>query len=263
MRMPLRLLRIVIPLYHRRRARPGRLRGLPVRFHPFYRYSGRVGSKSDKRAVLWDLDGTLVDTEELHWLAWVETLAAEGVEIAREQFLRTFGQRNASFLGKWLGPGASAEDIERVGDAKEAACRRLIRERGCPLLPGARAWLERLRAEGWLQAIASSAPRLNVEAMLAGAGIRDFFDVAVAAEDVSIGKPDPQVFLTAAKRLGVKPARCVVVEDAPAGIEGARRAGMASIGIGRNGAKLNATVEAPSLADLPADVFARLLGNRP
>ncbi len=218
-----------------------------------------MGLNCNERAVLWDLDGTLVDTQEFHWLAWVETLHAEGVTLTREQFLRTFGQRNASFLGSWLGPGASAADIERVAEAKETACRRLLTERGCPVLPGVRDWLERLREEGWRQAIASSAPRLNVDAMLNGAGIRAFFELAVAAEDVSAGKPDPQVFLTAAARLGVAPRCCVVVEDAAAGIEGARRAGMPSIGVSRDGKRLGATVEAASLADLPADTFANLV----
>lgn len=216
--------------------------------------------RCDERAVLWDLDGTLVDTGELHWLAWVETMAAEGLPLTREQFLGTFGQRNASFLGGWLGPRASAAGIERVGQAKEALCRRLIRERGCPVLPGGREWLERLRAEGWRQAVASSAPRLNVEAMLDAAGIRGFFEATVAAEDVGIGKPDPQVFLTAAARLGVDAACCVVVEDAAAGIEGARRAGMPSVGISRDGRGLGASVEAASLADLPPDLFGKLLG---
>ncbi len=218
-----------------------------------------MGLNWNAHAVLWDLDGTLVDTEEFHWVAWVETMAAEGHRLTREQFLGTFGQRNASFLGGWLGPGAGQADIERVGEAKEAFCRELIRERGCPLLPGAHEWLERLRAAGWRQAVASSAPRLNVEGMLDGAGIRSFFETTVAAEDVSVGKPDPQVFLTAAARLGVAPRRCVVVEDAAAGIEGARRAGMPSIGISRNGTTLGATVEASSLAALPPDVFARLV----
>lgn len=217
--------------------------------------------RCDERAVLWDLDGTLVDTGELHWAAWVETLAAEGRPLAREQFLGTFGQRNASFLGAWLGPRAGAADIGRVGEAKEALFRRLIRERGCALLPGAREWLERLRRDGWRQAVASSAPRLNVEAMLDGAGIRDFFEATVAAEDVAIGKPDPQVFLTAAARLGVDPACCLVVEDAVAGIEGARRAGMTSIGVSRDGKALGAGVEAASLADLPPDLFGKLLGR--
>ncbi len=218
-----------------------------------------MGLNCNRRSVLWDLDGTLVDTEELHWQAWVATMAAEGRPLTREQFLGTFGQRNASFLGRWLGPGTSEADIQRVGEAKEALCRKLIRERGCPLLPGAHEWLERLGATGWRQAVASSAPRLNVEAMLDGAGIRSFFAATIAAEDVSAGKPDPQVFLAAAARLGADPGSCVVVEDAAAGIEGARRAGMASVGISRNGAGLGATIEASSLADLPPDVFEKLL----
>ena len=210
------------------------------------------------RAVLWDLDGTLVDSAEFHWLAWQEIMSAEGAPITREQFEASFGRRNASFLPEWLGPGAPAERVERVGDAKEARYRRYIAERGCEALPGAAAWVERLHRDGWWQAVASSAPRRNIEAVLDGLGLRGFFQAIVSAEDVRVGKPDPRVFLLAAERLGVPAARSVVVEDAAAGIEAARRAGMRCIGISR-GAPLDADLAVASLADLPPDAFHRML----
>ena len=210
-------------------------------------------------AVLWDLDGTLVDSEEFHWRAWRETMAAEGVPLTYEQFRETFGQRNDSFVPRWLGPGATLEHARRVAEEKEACYRRLVLAHGVDPLPGAAEWVRRLRGEGWKQAIASSAPRLNVEAMLKASGLAAWMDASVAAEDVRHGKPDPEVFLTAAARLGAEPGRCVVVEDAPAGIEAARRAGMQSIGIARNGASLDACLVAPSLAALPPDAFAKLL----
>ena len=213
------------------------------------------------RAVLWDLDGTLVDSEREHWHAWRETMAAEGLPITFEQFASTFGRRNASFLSEWLEAGASAERVEQVAHAKEACFRRLIETERVLPLPGASEWIERLHQQGWLQAIASSAPRQNVGAMLRSAGIGGQIEVVVAAEDVHIGKPDPQVFLMAAERLGVPPARCIVVEDAVAGIEGARRAGMRSIGVSRSGIPLAADLKVTSLADLPPDAFDRLLDS--
>jgi len=209
-------------------------------------------------AVLWDLDGTLVDSEQLHWEAWRETMAAEGVPITWEQFKATFGQRNDSFVPLWLGAGATAERVARVGDAKEACYRRLVRERGLAPAPGAAARVRRLQVRGWRQAIASSAPRENVEVMLNALGLRDCFPAIVAAEDVTEGKPNPQVFLLAAERLGVPPQRCIVVEDAPAGIEAARRAGMRSIFV--RGASAPADLAVDSLTELPEDAFDRLLG---
>jgi HAD superfamily hydrolase (TIGR01509 family) len=210
------------------------------------------------KSVLWDLDGTLVDSEQYHWLAWRDTMAAEGIALSHGQFLETFGLRNDAIVPQWI-PGATPERVDQIARAKEQLYRRLVREGGLEPLPGARHWTERLARDGWLQAIASSAPRENVDAVLAAIGFVSSFQAIVSAEDVTRGKPDPQVFLTAAARLGSPPARSIVVEDAPAGIEAARRAGMPSIGVRRNGAPLPADLAVSSLADLPPDAFSRLL----
>ncbi|HEY9284541.1 MAG TPA: HAD-IA family hydrolase, partial [Pyrinomonadaceae bacterium] len=167
------------------------------------------------RAVLWDVDGTLIDSSEYHWLSWREALAGEGLALTREQFARMFGRRNDEILRGYFGDDYPAAEVARVGGAKEELYRGLVGARGIKLLPGVRAWLDRLRGEGWLQAMASSAPRANLEAITDALGIAEYFAAVVSAEDVTVGKPDPQVFLTAAARLGVEPARCVVVEDAP------------------------------------------------
>jgi HAD superfamily hydrolase (TIGR01509 family) len=212
------------------------------------------------KAVLWDLDGTLVDSEEFHWLSWRDTMRPEGVELTYEQFLASFGQRNDRIVPAWLGPDVEAERMRRIGEDKETEFRRLAENHGLTPLPGAREWLTALKAAGWTQSIASSAPRVNVEMMLRVAGLDGCLDAIVSADDVTRGKPDPQVFLRAAERLGVPPARCIVVEDAAAGIEGARRAGMRSIGVTKNG-HLAADVTVMSLADLTPDAFDRLLGS--
>ena len=217
-------------------------------------------ARSDEpRAVLWDLDGTLVDSGDYHWRSWRDTLAAEGQPLTYQQFLDSFGQRNDRILAGWLGSDASAARITRIGDAKEALYRDFARREGLVALPGAVQWVQRLHESGWRQAIASSAPRANVQVMVDAVGIAGYFEALVAAEDVTIGKPDPQVFLTAAARLGVSPARCVVVEDAAAGIEAARAGGMRSIGVSAT-ATLPADVSVRSLADLSPDAFDRLLG---
>jgi beta-phosphoglucomutase len=210
------------------------------------------------RAVLWDLDGTLVDSEELHWRSWEHALRGEGSPVTYDQFKATFGQRNDRILRGWLGPEAPADRIEKIGEAKEVEYRRLAAVHGLIPLPGVAEWLVRLREAGWRQAIASSAPRMNVEVMLRALQLESYFDVIISAEDVTHGKPDPEVFLVAASRVGVPPQRCVVVEDAVAGIEAARRAGMCSIGVSRT-ATLGGTVSVASLADLPTDAFERLV----
>jgi HAD superfamily hydrolase (TIGR01509 family) len=211
-----------------------------------------------RKAVLWDLDGTLVDSEEFHWLSWRDTMRPEGVELTYAQFLASFGQRNDRIVPVWLGPDVDAARMRRIGEDKEAEYRRLAETHGLTPLPGAREWLATLRAAGWKQSIASSAPRVNVEMMLRVAGLEGYLDAIVSADDVTIGKPDPQVFLKAAEKLDVAPSHCVVVEDAAAGIEGARRAGMRSVGVTKNG-RLDADLFVRSLADLPPDAFDRLL----
>lgn len=210
------------------------------------------------KAVLWDLDGTLVDSEEFHWLSWRDTMRAEGIELSYEQFLASFGQRNDRILSSWLGPDVDPARMRRIGDEKETEYRRLAETRGLTPLPGARDWLSTLRAAGWKQSIASSAPRLNVETMLRVLHLDGYLDAIVSAEDVTIGKPDPQVFLKAAEKLRVPPSHCIVVEDAAAGVEGARRAGMRSIGVTKNG-RLDADLFVTSLSDLPVDAFDTLV----
>src|SRR5215470_1842738 len=161
------------------------------------------------RGVLWDMDGTLVDSADYHYEAWRETMAGLGRPLSRDEFAATFGQRNDTILRRSIGPQITAEEIQRIGDAKEERYRTLVRERGIAALPGVREWLERLHAAGWRQAIASSGPRLNAQAVVAALGLESLFDAIVSAEDVVHGKPDPDVFLAAADRLGVAAARCV------------------------------------------------------
>jgi beta-phosphoglucomutase family hydrolase len=211
------------------------------------------------RAVLWDMDGTLIDSEEFHWISWRNTMANEGIAITREEFLSSFGQRNDSIIPRWLGAVSTPERIERIANAKEELYRHLVRRDGISPLPGVASWLHRLHKQGWLQAIVSAAPRANIEAVLEALSAARLFQGIVSAEDVRQGKPDPEVYLTAASRLGVSPERCIVVEDAAAGIEGARRAGMRSIGVSHDGQHLPADVVVQSLDLLDSEAFETLL----
>jgi beta-phosphoglucomutase len=185
----------------------------------------------------------------------------EGIGITREQFRSSFGQRNDSIITQWLGAAANPERIARIADAKEELYRDLLREKGVVPLPGVTQWLRRLEERGWFQALASSAPRANIEVILAVLGTAHCFQGITSAEDVRRGKPDPEVYLVAASRVGVRPARCVVVEDAAVGIEGARRAGMRSIGVDRSGKHLAADIMVKSLDLLSGDAFDRLVAG--
>jgi len=214
---------------------------------------------AERRAVLWDVDGTLVDSAECHYDAWRATMAAHGRALTRDAFAVTFGQRNDAVLRQFLGREVTAEDVRRIGDAKESRYRELVRARGVTALPGVRDWLARLRSEGWRQAIASSGPQLNSQAIIDTLDLPETFDAVVSAEDVAHGKPAPDVFLAAAERLGVAPHRCVVVEDAPSGIEAGRRAGMHTVGVLTTHAQLDAERVVPSLSYLEITAFASLL----
>jgi len=213
------------------------------------------------RAVLWDMDGTLVDSAEHHYEAWRATMAELGRTLSRDEFAATFGLRNDAILPRYLGTAVSAADVQRIGDGKEAHYRDLVHARGVTALPGVREWLARLRAAGWRQAIASSGPRLNSETILAALGLEHALDAIIGAEDVVHGKPHPEVFLTAAARLGVDPARCVVVEDAPTGIEAGRRGGMHTIGVLTTHPELDADRTVRSLAELEPHAFDALVGT--
>ena len=210
--------------------------------------------------VLWDLDGTLIDSSELHYEAWATVMRELGRILDRGLFSRSLGSRNDRILRELMQVPGSDEEIRSLGERKEQLYRELVRARGAPLLPGAAGWLDRLRLAGWRQALATSAPRANIDATLEPLGLRDHFDAIVSADDVGRGKPDPLVFLTAAERLGLKPADCVVVEDAPAGLEGARRAGMASIGVlSVNHAQLEADLVVESLESIAPGAFDALV----
>jgi beta-phosphoglucomutase family hydrolase len=209
-----------------------------------------------KRAIIWDLDGTLIDSSALHWEAWQEVMTAENLRLTYEEYVADFGKRNDEILRGRLGARITEADIERITRAKEEKYRELLRTRGLKLLPGAEYWLRELKAGEWLQALASSSPRLNIDTVFAALGITRFFDVVVSSEEVKQGKPHPDVFLAAAEKLNVAPPRCIVVEDAPAGIEAAHRAGMKAIGVRTTHPGLEADWVVETLDKLQFSVFS-------
>jgi len=214
------------------------------------------------RGVLWDLDGTLIDSAESHYLAWRETLAERGRDHSREEFFRGFGKRNDLVLRAIFGDALAPEEAARLADIKEERYRRHVREHGVALCAGATDWLTRLKGKGFRQALATSAPPANVTVVVDILGLERYIDATASAEDVERGKPDPAIFFEAARRIGVSPERCVVMEDTPPGLEAARRAGMRSVGIlSEHYPELEAHVVVPSLEALPHGAIEELVGS--
>ena len=183
----------------------------------------------NKRAVLWDMDGVLVDSGEQHYQSWLQTLSELSIPFDREKFRQTFGMNNTRIVTILLGEPPRKDFLKMVSERKEMLFRELI-QGNLQLLPGVLNWLNQLHKRGIFQAVASSAPNKNIEAIMNELGIRRYFSALISAAEMP-GKPDPTVFLEAAKQLGVQPGQCVVVEDAVAGVTAACQAGMKCIAV--------------------------------
>jgi beta-phosphoglucomutase len=223
-------------------------------------------SEANCGGAIWDVDGTLVDTAELHFQAWRELADELGKPFTRADFAATFGRRNPEIIRSLFGTHFSEREIADLGERKEEKYRAAARK-GVTPLPGVRPLLEGLRRVGVRQAIGSSAPRANLDLILRLLGVEAYFAAVVSAEDTQRGKPDPQVFQVAADRLGVPPYRCVVLEDAVAGVQAARAGGMKCIAVRFVGhhpeaalREAGADLVVPTLEEVSAETVLRLLG---
>lgn len=185
------------------------------------------------RTVLWDLDGTLADTEELHFQAWAQTMAAQGIAYDYETFIAGFGRNNRSVLTELLGDDSLNPLIDEVAQRKEQAFRRLLARADLQLLPGVKTWLARFGQTGVRQLISSSGPMANIAATVTKLGVGDYFVSLMSGATLPRGKPDPALFHLSAAAAGAPPAACLVIEDSIHGIAAARRAGMPSIAVGK------------------------------
>jgi beta-phosphoglucomutase len=207
-----------------------------------------------RRAVIFDMDGVLVLSGPAHWVAWREAAGRHGIELSRAQFLSFNGLTNPDICRLLWGERATPQFVSALASAKEASFRSAIAAE-VPLAPGCRELLATLRTHGAGIAVGSSAPRENVDLVLDGGGIRPFFGAVVHADLVQRGKPAPDIFLRAAELLGLPPAQCVVVEDAPSGVRAAKAAGMRAVGVLTNHTAdelrdEGAAMLVPALADL-------------
>jgi HAD superfamily hydrolase (TIGR01509 family) len=210
-------------------------------------------------AVLWDLDGVICDSADLHYLSWVEALNEHGIPFSRQVFNQTFGMNNTGVIKQLLGDPAP-ELLEAISGRKEILFRQALPGHLSPL-PGVEEWLERLSMQGISMAVASSAPLANILLALDELGLRLYFEAIVSVAGRQ-GKPDPLVFLEAAEKLKMPPERCIVIEDALAGLEAARRAGMRCIAVTTTNpaeALQGADLVVERLDLLPDNIFQRLV----
>jgi beta-phosphoglucomutase len=189
----------------------------------------------------------LVDSRAAHQKSWQEVGDELGRPVTAEEFSATFGRSSKDIVRILFGADRSPEEVERIDDRKEALYRDIVRC-AMPVMPGAVELVRTLDRAGFRLAIGSSGPPANIELVIAALGIANEIGAVVTGFDVKRGKPEPDVFLLAADRLGVHPSACVVVEDAPAGIEAAHRGGMRAIALSSSHAK-----DALASADLIVD----------
>ena len=180
--------------------------------------------------AIFDHDGVLVDTLSLHQAAWVEYGRRSGLAITADFIHQTFGMTNPSILRRLSG-GEMSEQAMAAHSVRKEVCYREIATGKIVLMDGVRATLDALTESGVRLAIGSSGVRENLELTVRECGLEGRFAAIAALEDITRGKPDPQVFLVAAARSGFEPPGCVVFEDAPFGIQAARAAGMYAIGL--------------------------------
>ncbi|MCX7766822.1 MAG: beta-phosphoglucomutase family hydrolase [Candidatus Sumerlaeia bacterium] len=214
--------------------------------------------------AIWDMDGVIVDSAEQHFESWREAFKKAGVEFSYEEFKQRFGQRNDAIIRAILKREVTASEIARIATDKEVYFRQSA-SNGIKAMPGAVELIKALKESGVKMAIASSAPPENISLILNKLGITNCFDAIVSGGEVSESKPSPQIFLKAAEKLGLEPSRCIVFEDAVAGVTAAKRAGMRCVALTSTNSRdalSGADQIVDSLAELSVSSLKQILQNQ-
>lgn len=182
------------------------------------------------RAVIFDMDGVLVDSMPIHWLAWRQAFEPFGIAITRENFEKTPGMTYRPVVNLLGGRDFSDAEVEELATSQRDIAEKLLAE-NYPVIPGAPELIKALDEAGWKMAIATSGPLVNLRLAMDKIPEAHRIAAAVTLEDVAYGKPDPEVFFKAADRLGVPVADCIVIEDSKAGLEAAQRGGFVSVAL--------------------------------
>ncbi len=184
-----------------------------------------------KIGVIFDWDGVVVDSEKVHLDSWKMLAEAHGHTIPENFMADTFGKRNLEIIPHFLKWTDDMDVVQKMSDEKEEYYRQIVSEQGLPLVTGVEDFLKSLALAGIPCAIGSSTPRANLEQALEKLSFGKYFAAFATMEDVSRGKPAPDVFLCAAEKIGVPARRCAVFEDSEAGIDAAIAANMKSVAV--------------------------------
>jgi len=215
------------------------------------------------KGAIFDWDGVIVDSSDLHLKSW-EALANElKLPLPNDHFEKGFGKRNETIIPQILGWSKDPAQINHWGKRKEEIYRELGNKDGIKLARGSKDFLKQTPSSIFRCSIGTSTERKNVELAISQHDLSQYFLGAACSEDVSKGKPDPEVFLEAAKILSITPKNCVVFEDSPHGIEAAKRAGMKTVALTTTHPSttfmhLNPDLLVASLADLGVDQVEKL-----
>jgi len=213
-------------------------------------------------AVIFDMDGVLVDSYQAHYVSWNRMLARHDLAMSEQVFASSFGRTGREILEDQFGDHVKQSEISEWDNCKEVDYRDILCE-DFPAMAGARELLGNLGEAGFHLAIGSSGPPANVQVVVEQLGCGELFSATVDGHQVTCGKPDPEVFLKAAGKLGIDPRNCAVVEDAPVGITAAKRAGMTPIAITgtapREELSDGAAIVVDSLAELSPSFIAELI----
>ena len=211
------------------------------------------------KAVLFDIDGVLVDSYQAHYQSWHLLASRYGRVCTEQDFAAQFGRTTREVMEvQWHDANLTEQDYRRLDEEKEAIFRELIEDQ-FPVMPGALELIENLLEQQWRIGLGSSGPVENVQLAIRKLGIASQIQIAISGNDVSKGKPDPEVFLKAAQGCKTPPDSCVVIEDATHGIEAALAAGMLAVGFASQGRKRTDLAQAHLVIDSLSEISSQQL----
>lgn len=203
------------------------------------------------KAIIFDMDGVISDTEKVHAAVETGILGKFGIKMSEDEFSDKYaGIPSNVFIRELLGSHGVNANVEKIIENKWKKVIKIVGKRVSPM-PGALELIKVLKKEKYKLAVGSSSIPEFVELILKKLEIRGYFNAVITIKDVKNGKPDPEIFLLAAKKLGVKPENCVVIEDGRSGMLAAKRAGMRCVGL----------VKDKSRKDYPADILVESLNK--
>ena len=182
-----------------------------------------------KKAVIFDMDGVIFDTEKVYLDIWTEVFEKYGYKITKELYVNVMGTGRKNVIKTFLENFGDDLPIEKMYEEKDNQLFYIIENQGIPLKEGVKELFSMLKEKNYKIALATSAKRERVEKQIKDKWLKESFDAIVCGDDVEKGKPSPDIFLKAAKEIDVEPENCFVVEDSPAGIKAAFSGGMKGI----------------------------------